>query len=200
MGYDKQKLEEVFDDPEFQELIKNNDWEKIMKKGYFDNGIYQNNLASFIIQELKYPLLEQLDKIPGYCFYGDENIQGDFVIPSSVESIHWNAFRKCNNLKNIIIPQSVTSIREGAFYLCKNLTSITIPSSVVTSIGSFVFRDCTGLKSVTIESNMIRIKRHAFFGCRNIRDVYYKGTQEEFENIVDPEGNEFLLNSNFHQI
>ncbi len=57
------------------------------------------------------------------------------------------------------IPSSVTEIGRYAFDDCSGLTSIEIPSSV-TSIGNYAFRDCIGLK-----------------------DVYYTGTQEQWDNI-----------------
>ena len=61
--------------------------------------------------------------------------------------------------KNTKIPPSVTSIGEAAFSDCSGLTRIEIPSSV-TSIGNYAFRDCIGLK-----------------------DVYYTGTQEQWNAI-----------------
>ena len=61
--------------------------------------------------------------------------------------------------KNTKIPPSVTSIGEAAFSDCSGLTRIKIPSSV-TSIGNYAFRDCIGLK-----------------------DVYYTGTQEQWNAI-----------------
>ncbi len=45
------------------------------------------------------------------------------VIPNSVNSIKYGAFRYCRGLKSIIIPNSVASIGMGAFYGC-SLTSI----------------------------------------------------------------------------
>lgn len=72
------------------------------------------------------------------------------VIPSSVTSIDWVAFRYCN-LTSITIPSSVTSIGRRAFEHCSNLTSITIPSSV-TSIGYLAFSGCSNLTSIEMES------------------------------------------------
>lgn len=62
--------------------------------------------------------------------------------------------------KNSIIPDSVTSIGGYAFYGCSGLTSITIPYSV-TSISDWAFWDCNGLTS-----------------------VFYKGTAEQWGEIV----------------
>ena len=176
MSYDKEKLEKVFNDPEFQKLVQDNDWKTLIKEGYFNNYKHENNLASFLIQELKYPLLEQFDEIPKNCFCNDENIQGDFIIPDNIENINMSAFAHCIGLKSITIPDSVTSIDSYAFY------------------------NCADLKSIVIPSYMIQIWNSAFHNCNSLEDVYYEGTREEFKKIVNPIGNDYLLNANFHQI
>ena len=70
------------------------------------------------------------------------------VIPNSVTSIRYGAFRFCYDLTSVTIPNSVTSIGYLAFDGCSSLTSVTIPSSV-TSIGHDAFGGCSGLTSVT---------------------------------------------------
>lgn len=153
MSYNKQEIKEVFDNPGFQELIENKDWDILIEEGYFNDVNCSMDLASFIIQELKYPLLEQLDEIPECCFYWDENIQGDFIIPENV-----------------------------------------------TRIGKHAFDGCMGLTSITIPPDMIHIRKYAFHNCKNLKDVYYKGTREEWNKIYIDEDNDDLLNANFHQI
>lgn len=102
----------------------------------------------------------------------------NIIIPNSVENIGKSAFMHCRELKNIIIPNSITSISEEMFYGCSSLTNITIPTSV-TSIG-----------------------RQAFAECNNLTDVYYEGTQEQWNNIYingDGEyGNDDLFNATIH--
>ena len=73
------------------------------------------------------------------------------VIPNSVTSIGYSAFRGCDGLTSITIPNSVTSIGNVAFAFCSGLTSVTIPNSV-TSIGGFAFYYCSGLTSIVVES------------------------------------------------
>ena len=60
------------------------------------------------------------------------------VIPDSVTSISYSAFRGCSGLTSVTIPDSVTSIGDYAFYSCSSLTSVTIPDSV-TSIEEKAF-------------------------------------------------------------
>ena len=43
------------------------------------------------------------------------NVEGHFEIPDSVETIEWQAFRKCEQLTSISIPQTVTDTKNLAF-------------------------------------------------------------------------------------
>ena len=87
--------------------------------------------------------------------------------------------RGCNNTK---IPASVTSIGDFAFYGCSGLTSIEIPASVV-SIGINAFRGCIGLTSIEIPMSVTSIRERAFYDCSGLRDVYYTGTQKQWDAI-----------------
>ena len=84
--------------------------------------------------------------------------------------------------KSTKIPSSVTSIGSAAFQFCEGLTSITIPEGV-TSIGESAFEGCSGLTSIEIPSSVTSIGNYAFRDCIGLKDVYYTGTQEQWDNI-----------------
>ncbi len=142
------------------------------------------------------------------------------TIPDSVTSIGDGAFHGCNGLTSIIIPNSVTSIGDSAFEGCSGLTSITIPNSV-TSIGNFAFDGCTGLTSITIPNSVTSIENGAFFFCislesvtipdsvtsigssafdycKYLKDVYYCGTEAQWEKITIGDDNNCLTNATIH--
>jgi len=77
---------------------------------------------------------------------------------------------------------AVTSIGDGAFSYCDSLTSVTIPDSV-TSIGYYAFYECTSLTSVTIGDSVMSIGAYAFDSCTSLIDVYYTGTESEWNEI-----------------
>lgn len=104
------------------------------------------------------------------------------TIPNSVTSIGSYAFAECSKLTNVTIPNSVTSIGIGAFSNCSSLTNITIPDSV-TSIGSYAFFYCRMLTTITIPNSVTSIENSAFSYCDNLTSVYYKGSENEWNQM-----------------
>ena len=102
--------------------------------------------------------------------YPAGNTRTEYIIPNSVTSIVYNAFKNCNKLTSIIIPDSVTSIGDDAFYYCSKLISVTIGDSV-TSIGNSAFEFCSSLTSITIPDSVTSIGDHAFDGCSKLTSV-----------------------------
>lgn len=128
------------------------------------------------------------------------------VIPDSVTTIGVRAFAGCTGLTNINIPNNVIEIRERAFQGCTNLTTITIGDGVthinnsmftdcrslisiimgnsVTSIGDWVFEGCTNLESIIIPNSLASVQVGIFRPCYSLTDIYYAGTQEQWESIT----------------
>ena len=134
--------------------------------------------------------------IDKYTFSGCSSLTS-VTIPDSVTSIGSYAFLECSSLASITIPDSVTSIGSGAFYNCTSLTSVTIPDRV-TSIGSSAFRFCSSLTSINIPNSVASIGGWAFERCSSLKDVYYSGTQEQWEKISIGNGNGSLTNAKIH--
>ena len=144
----------------------------------------------------------------------------NIIIPESVTIIGDYAFAWCESLTSITIPDSVTSIGEGVFECCLGLTSVKIPdmlenigkrwfeacislinisiSENVTSIESYAFGSCESLISITIPNSVISIESNAFEYCESLTDVYFYGTEEEWNNIYIGENNEPLRNATIH--
>ena len=133
----------------------------------------------------------------GYSLYLNGTILKEIEIPDSVTSIGSFAFYYCSSLTSVTIPDSVTSIGSYAFCGCSSLTSVTIPDSV-TSIGYNAFYNCTALTSVTIPDSMKSIGSSAFFSCSKLKDVYYAGTEEEWNAISIADYNTPLKNATIH--
>ena len=93
----------------------------------------------------------------------------------------------------------VTSIGDYAFNEREKLTSVTIPDSI-TSIGDYAFVWCERLASVTIPDSVESIGYKAFLGCTSLANVYYGGTEKQWDSIEIGDENESLTNANIHYI
>ena len=121
----------------------------------------------------------------------------NITIPESVTHIARNSFSNCRNLTSVDMPKGVTVIEELAFYGCSSLTSVTIPDGV-TEIGQQTFGDCSSLTSVTIPEGFTEIWAYAFDGCSSLTDVYYTGTEEQWNEVTIWGGNDCLKNASIH--
>jgi len=143
-----------------------------------------------------YQIPEGVTEISVYSFGGCNNLTG-VTIPEGVTVIGGVAFLNCSNLTSVTIPESVTEIGMGAFNSCLSLTSITIPKGV-TYIDEFTFNECHSLTSVVIPRSVTRIGSSAFSGCDGLKDVYYAGSQSQWNGIEISDGNDSLLSADIH--
>ncbi len=115
----------------------------------------------------------------------------NITLPNSVTFIDTAAFEGCKKLTSITLPNGITSIGDLMFNECTSLTSITLPNSV-TSIDKSAFYNCSGLTSITIPNSVTSIGNFAFYGCIRLRNVYYIGTEAEW-NAIRIGTNNFVL-------
>lgn len=142
---------------------------------------------------------EGISVIGSNSFYGCENLT-EVTLPEGLLVVGKYAFRECLNIKEISLPDSMHTIGEGAFYGCLSLKEVTIPQGV-TYLHMEAFRNCLGLKSVRLHSDMRFVKANVFEGCMTLSDVYYDGTEAEWNDLkwaIDDVGNTLFLNAKIH--
>ena len=138
----------------------------------------------------------KVTSIGNSAFYGCTSLSS-IVIPDSVTSIGDSAFTYCDSLSSVTIGNGVTSIGDGAFLDCTSLSSIVMPDSV-TSIGDYAFFDCTFLSSIMIPFSITSIGNFAFSGCTSLSDVYYTGSEEQWNAIYIGSDNDELKSATIH--
>lgn len=161
---------------------------------------YQGNTAPW--QDYK-PSIKKVIICDGVTSIGEsaftacKNLES-VTIGNDVTEIGLNAFNSCENLKTVVLGDSVETIGEQAFFYCESLTSIIIPDSV-TRIGNYAFEHCELLETVTMGSGVEKVGHDAFYLCKKLKDVYYNGSESDWQNIYFFAGmDSFLANATIH--
>lgn len=163
-----------------------------------ENGVLYNKEKTEIIRfpkektEVSFAIPKSVTKIADGAFEYCKNLT-NVTIPNDMTSIGNNAFESCSGLTNITIPKSVTSIGDRAFSECSKLTSIIIPDGVL-RIGESSFFKCSSLKDVTIPNSVLIIDTDAFKDCAKLKQVYYIGSEDDWNNEVIGNGKYVLTN------
>ena len=161
---------------------------------------------------------DSVKEVGQYAFYNCITLTS-VKLPDSVTAIGDYAFRGCNSLTKLNIPDTVTSIGNEAFAGCKRLANVTLPVNVVIPMAAFdgctsftgitipegvprivesAFRDCVNLTCIAIPSSVSLIGYQAFRGCTALTDVYYSGTEEQWNAIYKLGENEPLTSATIH--
>ena len=138
---------------------------------------------------------DKVTSIENRTFQSCRNIM-TITLPDNITNIGDYAFGNCNSLATIIIPNSVTKIGHRAFLGCSSIKNIIIPNNV-TSIGVSSFSNCSSLTSITIPNSVTSIGGNSFYGCDKLQDVYYTGSEEQW-NLIDKAYNIKLDNVTIH--
>ena len=102
-----------------------------------------------------------------------------------------------SNIKNFNIPDGIKKIGIGAFSECKQLRNIKIPKGV-RLISLYAFWDCISLESITLPISVAEIHAFAFYGCRKLKNIYYEGSEEDWNRISMTASNDSLRKANIH--
>lgn len=146
----------------------------------------------------KIEISTNISTIDWMAFAGCTNLKEVvFTEPSKIEVLPFELFVNCSNLTTINIPSSVKEIKLQCFVGCTALTHVVIPEGVEL-IGRQAFSECTNLQSIIIPSSIVEsgipsggttaiqgVAKGAFWNCNNLSKVYYNGTQEQWNRIVD---------------
>ena len=165
-------------------------------------------------------------KSMGTYAFGDCTNLKSAVIGDGITEIY-NYFNKCSNLKYLSISDNVTFVSDTAFADCpgikfneydnalylgnesnpyvalittanKNCSRYTVHEGTKV-IADYAFRGCSRLSSLVVPKSVTHIGHMALSGGNNLTDVYYAGTQSEWESIsIHDMGNELIKSATKH--
>ena len=140
------------------------------------------------------------------CCFGLTSI----AIPASVTSIGSYAFSNCSSVTVHISDiaswcnvsfgnETANPLYHGRYLYIDEIEVIdlVIPDGV-TNIGDYAFYNCDSLTSITIPDSVTTIGGYAFHWCDSLTDVYYEGTEEEWNSIAIGSDNYPLTNATIH--
>lgn len=132
-GYNVDLIKRFFSIISIQEMFINNDFDNVFTKeniiktasimGITKEELTIQNIPSFIIEELHFPLLEKMNTLYGGMFSSDSHIDR-LVIPKNIRQVQCAAIN-CQNLKIIEIEGIIEYTDSYRFvHNCPNLESI----------------------------------------------------------------------------
>lgn len=127
-----------------------------------------------------------MDYVPAYSgSYGD--------------GLEWSLSDDCSVLTVSGTGTAITMYAQDAgwFAASKKITRIVLPGSVE-SIGLIAFERCPALREITIPASVTSIGASAFNLCSNLTDVYYGGTEAQWNAVQIAAGNDSLLAAQVH--
>ena len=126
--------------------------------------------------------------------YPPEKESNEYTVPDSVMRI---MKLSSGHLQKVVFPDSVTSIDGSAFVNCDELTEIILPKNLE-FMDICLFSSADSLRSIIIPKSIKYISREAIFICNNLKDVYYEGSEEDWNKIIIDPDNMDLFNATLH--
>ena len=136
-------------------------------------------------------------------------------ISSTVTNIGTSAFDACSKLTDIQIPSGVKAIGRCVFAGCSSLSTVKVPENVIkidgnvfrngiievseeeTAMYTYIYAHLGAIKGVAIPVSVTEIRKEAFYECSDLTDIYYAGTQEQW-NEINKSGDDWLTGITIH--
>lgn len=119
------------------------------------------------------------------------------TVPNSVRSIGLGAFSSCRNLQSAELPDNLDTVTFSLFSGCSSLKSIAIPSKT-TQIRESAFNGCSALRSVRMPESVNYIGEGAFYLCDSLENIYYAGSELQFNSIYIAKKNQCFTETTKH--
>lgn len=170
-------------------------------------------------QGLKYAYLPaQMEFLGNGIFERCENLL-TVTFPEGIDTVPDSMFLGCSSLREVTLPETVRNLGDFAFSHCSSLWTMELPETM-DSLGWYTFSNCTNLRTFTVPEGVAQIDSIFSYDmaleklmlpasletiCENtltddlpLTDVYYAGTQEQWEAVIVEEGNTALANAVIH--
>ena len=96
-----------------------------------------------------------------------------------------------------IVPDGVRVIADSAFSGNQFIRKIVLPQGINT-ISEFAFGNCCSLVEVSIPNTIVEIRNSAFKTCNVVSDIYYCGSEQDWNDVVIEDDNPNLVIAHKH--
>jgi len=86
----------------------------------------------------------------------------------------------------------------GSPFYCQDFIEHIVIEDGITRVGDFTFVGCTGVLDVIVPQSLTTVYRGAFRDCSQLSDVYYIGTQTQWESVAIQNPNDPLFDATKH--
>ena len=86
----------------------------------------------------------------------------------------------------------------GSPFYCQDFIEHIVIEEGITRVGDFTFVGCTGVLDVIVPQSLTTVYRGAFRDCSQLSDVYYIGTQTQWESVAIQNPNDPLFDATKH--
>lgn len=151
--------------------------------------------------------MKNVSNIEDLVFYKCEQLS-DVPTMKNLKSIGSGAFANTTALLDFKIDSNITSVNTsfsisgigiGTVYPFENsgLTKV-IVSNNVTKLPAKLFYSSVNINQVHLNNTVVQIGESTFNKCSGITDVYFYGTEEEWNAVTIKKNNDYLINATIH--
>ena len=153
-----------------------------------------------------------------YAFSGCFRLES-IRVPAGITEFGNQVFSYCSALQTVKLEEGLTTLGKSTFLYCKSLTGITLPQGLttievyvfsetglisielpdgITSISKYAFERASQLQSIGWPASLTYVGSGAFDRCDSLTDVYFYGTQAQWDAVEIDSSNFVLEYANIH--
>ncbi len=104
-------------------------------------------------------------------------------LPDGMTLLGSGLFSGCTALAELPLPDDVAWVEPRLCENCTALQTVVLPAAT-TEVPRGLLRGCTGLRRVTVQGAVTAVGDGAFSGCDALTDVYFTGTQVQWDAVA----------------
>ncbi len=187
-----------------------------------DGVLFSGDMTTLIAyppakEDTEYTVPDGVIKLADFSMYKCINLR-KITLPEGFKTFGVSSLAQNINLSEINIPEGIEYIGEYAFWQCRSLSQLELPSTLkginkralsATGLTSIVIPEGTtyisieafygsDIAEITLPTTLTSIADGAFYNCSNLTDVYYNGSEADWNKIDIDYNNNPLINATIH--